>query len=423
LDLLAIAQTSAALEGRRGEVGPAALPPAELRWDAAIEIQGVCVIGSLRACVAGAASAPQLVCGAPYAVQSGTIKEQPGDSRGSRASQMSKRAEGKSRSAGPAVPNGSRRRLISASGFVIDATTSAEDGLLQEFYSDYDRAFVLENEKEGYDGFVECLRLNCGDQYDDLVKRYGPFREFVIVVREAATGARLAGANFIIFPLSPRKTRGLVLSMNLNYVFVNSEFRKKGVFRQLVGDLPNIAYRLFVETNAPDLPEKWRAVAAKRSSMPQVYMFIEQNDPFRMSTEDYERDTRLTGLDQVVRIGLWSRLGAKIVDFPYVQPPLSKDQAADNTLAYAVLGAADASLDACLLRAHLERFFGISVLKGADLSLEPTAGAQLSELSIACNNGRPVPLLDASTSMMGSALADHSANRPATLREALRRTQ
>src|SRR5262249_58288759 len=137
----------------------------------------------------------------------------PGDPRGSRASQMSKRAEGKSRPVGSAqagvVPNG-RRRLVSTSGFVIDATTSAEDGLLQEFYGDYDRAFVLENEKEGYDGFVECLRLNDGDQYADLVRRYGPFREFVIVVREAATGARLAGANFIIFPLVPHNTRDLL---------------------------------------------------------------------------------------------------------------------------------------------------------------------------------------------------------------------
>jgi hypothetical protein len=339
---------------------------------------------------------------------------------------MSKGVEGKSRSAGSAeagvVPNGTRRRLLPTSGFVIDAATSAEDGLLREFYSDYDRAFVLENEKEGYDGFVECLRLNDGAQYNDLVRRYGPFREFVVVVREPANGARVAGANFIIFPLPSKTMSGLALSMNLNYVFVNSEFRRQGAFRRLVGDLPDIAYRLFAETNAPDLPKKWRDAAAKRASMPQIYMFIEQNDPFRMSTEDYERDTRLTGLDQVVRIGLWSRLGAKIVDFPYVQPPLSKDQAADQTLAYAVLGAADASLDACLLRVHLERFFGISVLKGADLSLEPTAAAQLSELSVACTNGRRIALLDASTSMMGSTLADHSANRPATLSEALRRT-
>src|SRR5215470_3435039 len=336
-----------------------------------------------------------------------------------------------SRTAGTdVIADGTRLRLVSTSGFVIDATTSAEDGLLREFYSDYDRAFVLENEKEGYDGFVECLRLNDGAQYDDLVRRYGPFREFVIVVREAATGARVAGANFIIFPLSPKsstknstkQTRSLALSMNLNYVFVNSESRRQGVFRRLVGDLPDIAYRLFAETNASDLPKEWRD-AAKRASMPQIYMFIEQNDPFRMSTEDYERDTKLTGLDQVVRIGLWSRLGAKIVDFPYVQPPLSKDQAAEQTLAYGVLGAADAALDACLLRAHFERFFGISVLKGADLSTEPTAAAQLSELSVACNDGRRIPLLDASTSMMGSTLADHSANRPATLREALRRRQ
>jgi hypothetical protein len=93
-----------------------------------------------------------------------------------------------------------RTRLVSVAGFVIDATTSADDGLLREFYSDYDRAFVLENEKEGYDGFAECLKLNHGDAYADLVKRYGPFREFVLVVRDPKTGARLGGANFIIFP-------------------------------------------------------------------------------------------------------------------------------------------------------------------------------------------------------------------------------
>src|SRR5262245_56664715 len=128
----------------------------------------------------------------------------------------------------------SRTRLVSAAGFVIDATTSADDGLLQEFYRDYDRAFVLENEKEGYDGFAECLKLNHADAYADLVRRYGPFREFVLVVRDRNTDMLLGGANFIIFPISNK--RAVVLSMNLNYVFVNPEARRNGVFRRLMGD-------------------------------------------------------------------------------------------------------------------------------------------------------------------------------------------
>jgi hypothetical protein len=317
-----------------------------------------------------------------------------------------------------AIRNGTRLNLVSTSGLVIEATTAADDGLLEEFYRDYDGAFVLENEKESYDGFAECLGLNAGDQYADLVKRYGPFREFVAVVRDTATGARLGGANFIIFPVSPATARDLVLSINLNYVFVNAELRRKGILRQLMGDLPALAFRLFAETNTADLPAALRTGASE----PQVYTFIEQNDPFRMSREDYDRDTELTGLDQVARIGLWSRLGARIVDFPYVQPPLSKDQDADDTLAYAVLGARDADLDACLLRSHLERFFGISVLKGADLSVEPTAATQLSELALCCKDNRRVPLLDGNVSVIESALAK-TAKRPATLREALRKSK
>jgi GNAT superfamily N-acetyltransferase len=312
-----------------------------------------------------------------------------------------------------------RTRLVSAAGFVIDATTSGDDGLLREFYSDYDRAFVLENEKEGYDGFAECLKLNHGDAYAGLVKRYGPFREFIMVVREAQTDARLGGANFIICPISNK--REVVLSMNLNYVYVNPEARRQGVFRRLMRDMPGIAYRLFARSNPRDLPEKWRAKAQGKKFLPQVYIFIEQNDPFRMSAEDYDRDTKLTGLDQVARIGLWSRLGAKIVDFPYVQPPLSKDQDAHATLAYAVLGAPGAALDAGLLRLHLERFFGISVLKGADLSAEPAAAAQLSALTKASKRNQRVPLLAGKISTIKSKMANHSAARPPTLRDALRR--
>src|SRR5256885_165890 len=136
----------------------------------------------------------------------------------------SKRTGRKANSTGRAQTGATRAAtrlsLVSASGLAIEATTGADDGLLEEFYRDYDGAFVLENEKEGYDGFAECLGLNAGDQYANLVGRYGPFREFVAVVRDPATGARLGGANFIIFPVSGVAAHDLVLSINLNYVFV-----------------------------------------------------------------------------------------------------------------------------------------------------------------------------------------------------------
>ena len=111
------------------------------------------------------------------------------------------------------------------------------------------------------------------------------------------------------------------------------------------------------------------------------FVFIEQNDPFRMSAEAYAHDTRATGIDQLDRLRIWSKLGARIVDFAYVQPALSARQVPDDSLVYALLGGRDGPLPAALVAAHLRRFFGISVLKGAPLDGDATASAQLSALA------------------------------------------
>jgi hypothetical protein len=321
--------------------------------------------------------------------------------------------------------DGTRLRLTSATGFVIDATTVADDGLLEEFYADYDRAFVLANEKEGYAGFAECLALNAGDGYVDLVRQYGPFREFVAVARDPATGDRVGGANFIVFPVRlTAPAPSSVLSVNLNYVFINAGKRQQGSFRRLVNDLPDAAFRLLAETNAYDLPAEWLASASETATPPpQVYVFIEQNDPFRMSPEDYKRDTEYTGLDQIARIRMWAQLGAKIIDFPYVQPPLSSDQQPDENLVYAVLGAREETLDACLLCLHLERFFAISVLKGKDISQQPCASKQIRELADACRRGTRFPLLNPSALHSAApSAAGSSPLGPGSLRDYLKAT-
>lgn len=305
------------------------------------------------------------------------------------------------------------------SGLLIKAS-SVCNNVLEDFYRDYDTAFVLANEKEGLEGFRECLQLNTGAAYQKLVQRYGIFRELVLVAYDPGSGTRVGGANFITFPLETGSAVDEpVLSINLNYIFTNPTMRKRGYFSQLVRDIPELAFRLLVTTNRYEVPLSWRSddfhADARR---PQTLMFLEQNDPLRMSAEDYRLDTEFTGLDQLKRIGIWTRLGAKIIDFPYVQPPLTSAQKADPNLVLAVIGTQADTLSPCLLHAHLERFFGISVLKGQDAANNSSATEQLKALRASCAERGALNLFG-NLSAIASIDAGGGA-RPASLRDALR---
>src|SRR5262249_55788280 len=280
-------------------------------------------------------------------------------------------------------------KATGSAGLTYDASTSVDDGVFRQFFSAYDDAFVLPNEKEGLAGFAECLALNDGCGYNRLCRRYGPFREFIVVVRDRA-GNIVGGLNFIAFPLDDQDAGGSSLSLNLNYIFVPPTYRRRGVLKTMMSELPLLALALFGHTNPGDLPPDRAASQAPGS----VYTFIEQNDPYRMTEQDYTLDTQATGLDQLARIALWARQGARIVDFPYVQPALTADSEADRSLVYAVLGAGASSLHPTLLRQHLERFFAISVLKGRDPAGDAEAHSQLSRLVALAANGARVGLLE-----------------------------
>ncbi len=288
------------------------------------------------------------------------------------------------RSSLAALTESLEHRAMTDGGLLIEATVSPDSPILQTFFSGYDAAFVLPNEKEEHDGFIKCLALNSGAPYARLAGLYGAFREVVLVAREPASGsmisgAMVGGANFIAFPL--RLDGKDVLSINLNYVFIASDQRRRGHFKRLVAAVGGVAAALF-EPPAAQLPR---------------LIFIEQNDPMQMSRTDYVRDTEHAGIDQMTRIRLWTGLGAKIIDFPYVQPPLSADQAPEETLLYGVLGADGDAIDACLLHAHLLRFFAISVLKGEDPLANTIASAQICELAARCRIGAAIPLLTAAS--------------------------
>ena len=255
----------------------------------------------------------------------------------------------------------------------IHATDRADSAVFEHFFTGYDRAFVLPDEKEDRDGLAECLALNHGQEHRTLAARFGPFRELCLVA-ETEDGRPVGGANFIAMPAAGTA----LVTANLNYIYIDPEARKQGNLRRLLSVVMDQVAGLFTATHGPLRP----------------LVFIEQNDPFRMSAESYERDSRFTGIDQLDRLRIWARLGALVVDFPYVQPALSAEQAADDSLIYSVLGSSSPRLDAGALHSHLSRFFGISVLKGRPLEADRAAAAQLDRLKKMTSGGETIDLLD-----------------------------
>jgi GNAT superfamily N-acetyltransferase len=272
------------------------------------------------------------------------------------------------------IPDPAQGAAPAAGSLSFESTTDPDSPITGLFFEHFDRAFILPHEKETLEGFRDCLALNSGPASERLRERYGPFREAVLIAREPG-GEIAGGANYVAFALSGKSP---LLAINLNYIFVVPAWRRQGYFRELLD-----AVRL----DAAHLRESSKLAPA---------IFIEQNDPLAMTEDDYAADTAHAGLDQFQRIAIWAKLGARVVDFPYIQPPLSPAQEPDTRLCYAVIGMPGPALDACLLREHLLRFFAISVLKGRDPDSDLTARSQLATLGEACAAGRTIPLLDPS---------------------------
>lgn len=290
-------------------------------------------------------------------------------------------------------------RIETPDGLTLHTAVSAETEVFTRFFAGYDKAFVLPNEKEDEAGFARCFALNTGDEYQRLGALYGAYSEACLVASDGVL--EVGGANFIAMPIDES-----TITANLNYIYIQSDARGRGYLSRLISGVRE-------------------TITAIYPGHAQVLIFIEQNDPFRISASDYERDTSFTGLDQLDRLRIWARRNALVVDFPYAQPPLSAEQEADDTLVYSVLGAEASTLDACVLEAHLRRFFGVSVLKGADLAENPAARTQLAGLKAACARQERVPLLDPSRLLDDLKRRDDMRrlwpkNPPATFRDALR---
>lgn len=255
---------------------------------------------------------------------------------------------------------------------LIKATSRPDSALLERFMAGYDRAFVLPNEREEIDGFRACLAINPVSRH-----RFGRTHCELVMVLEDETGALLGGANFLATRIDKAPAGHPLVAVALNYLFVDVEARGRGLSRTLKQAVEELA------NEAVDAP----AIAAAPA------LFIEQNDPLKLSEEEYAADSAHSGIDQVDRLAVWARLGAKLVDFPYIQPALSANQGSDHSLAYAVMNFPGHAMDPSWFAAHLESFFAISVLKGGELSRDPAVSGQLAGLGEMALQGQSVSLL------------------------------
>jgi GNAT superfamily N-acetyltransferase len=252
-------------------------------------------------------------------------------------------------------------------GVRVTATSDPHSPVLRRFFEGYDRAFILPDEREEFDGFVRCLALNATHR-----DAYGRRHCEIAMVFEDSDGTLLGGANFLA--ATTAEGAAIPATVALNYVYVESAARGRGLLRRILADVRRTALTVL------DLD----------SAGPDPVLFIEQNDPLRLTEEAYAADSNHSGLDQVDRLSIWARIGAQVVDFPYVQPALSAEQQPDDSLIYAAIGDPGTALPARLLHDHLQSFFGISVLKGAT---EAPGGPASHQLAALATRSDPVALL------------------------------
>lgn len=259
------------------------------------------------------------------------------------------------------------RGFVLPGGVRVTASADPSSPILRRFFSGYDRAFVLPDEREDLAGFEKCLALNRTHHH-----ALGRTHCELVAVLEDETGTLLGGINFLATAID--RPGAPPAAVALNYVYVEEAARGRGLLRQTLSAVRTLAL------TALDLDPEG----------PPPAIFIEQNDPLRLTPEEYAEDTAHSGLDQVDRLAIWARVGARVVDFPYIQPALSADQQPDDGLIYAAVDYPGEAVDAGLFHDHLESFFAISVLKG---ETEPPGGAAARQIAALTGRAAPVPLL------------------------------
>ncbi len=275
------------------------------------------------------------------------------------------------------------RKQESAGALHVGLTTKPYSRVVDTFCREYKTAFLFPKDRETRSGLRLCLSLN-GAAGDAVHKRFGPSREYVAVLLDS-DGTVAGGMNFICFPMND--VRGS-MTVHTTYVFVTPSWRGRGLLRRVYRTIEDVARAYGRQCGLPDAMEM---------------LFVgEQKDPFSMTLEGFRAAAEADGVDAFDRLAMWGQLGARMLLFRYVQPPLTPGGLPDTTLFLRVLFREELSdpapdmqargVDPKVLKEHLRRFFGISVAKGLyDPGCLPEVQREMDELDAKLALGETVP--------------------------------
>lgn len=231
------------------------------------------------------------------------------------------------------------------------ATNHAID-IVERFYVQYDSIFTIESEKESISGFQTILEIQ-HDKHAMALARYGTFEEWFVVLE--VDGEDIGGINFSVMPVRGSMDSGPAVGIHASYGFISKRSRGTGKSKILFNIVRKIASR----------------------HVGKQFILFEMNDALKMPTTLLEKDIKSSGIHPVDRWLVSSAWGAKVLCFPYAQPSLDKKSPGEDSLVLFTMEGVP--LDAIHLQQHLETFFNLSVLKGADSRLLPEAGSQIQE--------------------------------------------
>lgn len=229
-------------------------------------------------------------------------------------------------------------------------------------YNIYAEMFPLPDEREPPGAFFDLAALNVNT---DIQMALGPWREIVAAIRLWQGGPIVGGHVFGATTSREHIAFGCMSSVQAMYTFLERRARGTG---------PIADMRRYMEE------ESLRVFGFPAPSV-RPLIFLEVNNPLRMTPEQVEEDAQKSGMDPFKRYVFWRRNGFRPLDFAYTQPRLRPEAEPVRYLDLFCSDIPQAPIPVAVIEKHLAAFISISVLKGTPAADDPDFRAMATAIA------------------------------------------